>query len=100
MPDDNQNAAVGGQPLSEILESGYIPLDQGTRLLGQLLVAVGAMHAQGVVHRDLKPSNVLVTPDGAASITGQKDAAGAGTAELARPKDGAECLAPEAIDPD
>lgn len=33
---------------------------QTTRLLGQLLSAVGFLHERGVVHRDVKPENILV----------------------------------------
>lgn len=37
-----------------------LPQPQTTRLLGQLLSAVGFLHERGVVHRDVKPENILV----------------------------------------
>jgi cyclin-dependent kinase/cell division cycle 2-like protein len=33
---------------------------EARRVMAQLLVGVGSMHAHGIVHRDLKPGNVLV----------------------------------------
>ncbi|MFO0677752.1 MAG: serine/threonine-protein kinase [Polyangiaceae bacterium] len=35
----------------------------------QLLGALGAIHALGIVHRDIKPSNVLVRKDGIVKVT-------------------------------
>ncbi|MFL5358800.1 protein kinase domain-containing protein [Archangium sp.] len=60
-----------GQPLSELLEPG-VPLApvHVLRLLGEVLEALSAAHARGVIHRDLKPSNIFVVrePDGTESI--------------------------------
>lgn len=49
---------------SWIRSNGAMDLDRLRQALTQLVGAVIALHAQGVVHRDLKPQNVLVTREG------------------------------------
>jgi hypothetical protein len=39
------------------------------RLAEQLLSALSAAHAAGVVHRDVKPANIMVLPDGRVKLT-------------------------------
>jgi serine/threonine protein kinase len=53
-----------GEPLSERLRRGPLPVAETLGLGREMLSALGALHAQGVVHRDLKPSNVFLTPHG------------------------------------
>ncbi|MEB3223354.1 MAG: AAA family ATPase [Candidatus Sericytochromatia bacterium] len=50
---------------------GQAPLPGGRvrELMGQLLSALGAVHAQGYVHRDLKPANLRLTADGQLKLT-------------------------------
>ena len=52
---------VDGPSLATLLaDGGRLPVAEATRIAGQVLAALGAAHAAGVVHRDIKPSNVLL----------------------------------------
>ncbi len=55
---------LDGEPLSERLKRGPLTLGEALSLGREMLSALSALHAQGVVHRDLKPSNVFLTPHG------------------------------------
>src|SRR5260370_11626899 len=71
----------GGRTLLVLKDPGGVPLD---RLLGSpmeigeflrlaiaLSVALGRLHARGLIHKDIKPTNVIVnTTTGQASLTG------------------------------
>ena len=54
-----------GEPLSQILQRDKtLPEEQVRRLLGDVLPALDAVHAQGYLHRDLKPANLYHHSDG------------------------------------
>lgn len=60
---------VPGQTLAQLLHSqGALPPAQAVALMLDVLGALQAAHAAGVVHRDLKPSNVLVDDAGRARV--------------------------------
>jgi serine/threonine protein kinase len=60
---------IGGRPLSQVIDEGPLPPAQVADVGRQVLDALRAGHAVGVLHRDLKPSNVLITPSGQAVLT-------------------------------
>jgi eukaryotic-like serine/threonine-protein kinase len=61
---------VAARSLDGVLqESGPLPPEQVARIGLDVLAALEAAHAAGVVHRDVKPANVLVQPDGHARLT-------------------------------
>jgi serine/threonine-protein kinase len=61
---------VDGQPLSQGLQSGgRMPPDHAAAVVRQVLDALGAAHAHGIVHRDIKPANILLTRDGRVKVT-------------------------------
>lgn len=51
---------IEGSPLSTLLRPIPLPAGQAADLLYQVLTALVACHAQGVIHCDLKPSNLLL----------------------------------------
>jgi serine/threonine protein kinase len=55
---------LAGEPLSDRLGRGPMPVAEAIALGRGMLAALGALHATGIIHRDLKPSNVFLTPHG------------------------------------
>ncbi len=53
-----------GEPLSERLVRGPLPLEQTLRYGIEIADALDKAHRQGIVHRDLKPGNVMLTKSG------------------------------------
>jgi len=55
-----------GQPLSQLLAKGKLPVRRAIPILIQIARALARAHDLEVIHRDLKPENIFVTrqPDG------------------------------------
>ena len=52
-----------GRTFADELQDGSVPVDRACEVAGQVLAALGAAHAAGIVHRDVKPGNVLLAGD-------------------------------------
>jgi serine/threonine protein kinase len=60
---------LAGEPLSEVVTREHrLPMPVAIDYADQILDALAAAHALGVVHRDLKPENVFVTKDGERTV--------------------------------
>jgi serine/threonine protein kinase len=53
-----------GRTLADALAEGPLPEDEVRQIALDLLGALGAAHALGIVHRDVKPGNVLFSNEG------------------------------------
>ena len=59
---------IKGEPLSDKLLAGSLPLPEAVRIVSLIAEALGEAHHVGVVHRDIKPSNVVITERGQVKV--------------------------------
>jgi len=52
-----------GTTLADEIRRGPLTNERASEVMNELLDALGAAHAQGVLHRDIKPTNLLLTAD-------------------------------------
>src|SRR5690349_16741076 len=52
---------LDGQPLSNLIASGPLPMSTLVPIGIQIAEALEAAHGHGIVHRDIKPANIFVT---------------------------------------
>lgn len=81
---------------SQLAGPGSLPglrFDRAWYYLQQVLGALAAGHALGIVHRDVKPSNILIRRDGIVKLTDY------GIAHLVRPQHGERAPSPQELAP-
>lgn len=59
---------VNGPTLADLIAQGPMPLAQIRSLLDDVLSALSAAHAAGILHRDIKPANILLTDTGVPKV--------------------------------
>src|ERR1700757_319430 len=60
---------LSGESLADKIAHGPIPQPMVRTVLDDVLSALEAAHAGGILHRDIKPANILYTPSGEAKVT-------------------------------
>jgi len=89
---------VEGETLKDrIRRNGRLGLDEASGIALELLAAIAAAHAKGVIHRDIKSQNILMDADGRAKVAdfGIAQAGDPGMTEAGSILGTAQYLAPE-----
>jgi serine/threonine-protein kinase len=69
-----------GHTLADEIARGPLPQPQVRSILGDVLSALAAAHAAGILHRDIKPANILFSASGDTKLADFGIAKSAGTA--------------------
>jgi eukaryotic-like serine/threonine-protein kinase len=59
---------LDGQTLKHLIESRPLKSERLLQLAMQMVEALDAAHAQGIIHRDVKPANIFVTRQGQVKV--------------------------------
>ena len=60
---------VEGETLRrQLARDGPMPVDVATKIVEQVIAALAASHAAGVIHQDIKPENIMIRPDGLVKV--------------------------------
>ena len=60
---------LSGRTFADELAEGPVAVGRVCDIAGEILAALTAAHAAGIIHRDIKPANVLLTEDGHAKVS-------------------------------
>jgi serine/threonine protein kinase len=71
---------LSGQTLADVIALGPLPQPQVRSILDDVLSALAAAHARGILHRDIKPANILFSALGDTKVADFGIAKSAGTA--------------------
>jgi serine/threonine-protein kinase len=71
---------LSGRTLADAIACGPLPQPHARSILDDVLSALAAAHAAGILHRDIKPANILFSASGRAKLADFGIAKGAGAA--------------------
>ena len=60
---------VSGESLAKRVSRGPLSVEEASRLLIGIALAIQHLHTQGIIHRDIKPSNILLDEQGQPFVT-------------------------------